>query len=72
MAIVGTMGALRFEGTGLAIGAAASLIVQQATLWWVARQRLGIWTNLGRSILPWQTSQIRDPSGLTTGESEGT
>jgi O-antigen/teichoic acid export membrane protein len=68
MAIFGTIGALKFGATGLAIGAAASLIVQQATLWWVARRRLGIWTHLGRPILPWHESRNHDSSGFNNEE----
>ncbi len=68
MAIFGTIGALKFGATGLAIGAAASLIVQQATLWWVAHRRLGIWTHLGRPILPWHQSRNHDSSGFKNEE----
>ena len=70
MAIFGTIGALKYGGTGLAIGAAASLIVQQATLWWVARRRLGIWTHLGRPILPWHSSKNRDSDEEVNKESK--
>ena len=69
MAIFGTIGAIKFGGTGLAIGAAASLVVQQATLWWVARRRLGIWTHLGRPILPWHNSNDRDSDEVVNKES---
>ena len=69
MAVFGTIGALKFGGTGLAIGAAASLIVQQAALWWVARRRLGIWTHMGQLISPWHEAKDDGTSKFAREES---
>jgi len=46
LVVVGTIGATFFGATGLAAGSAASLIVQNGVLWWLARRELGIWTHI--------------------------
>jgi O-antigen/teichoic acid export membrane protein len=46
LVVVGIVGALLFGATGLAAGSAASLIVQNSVLWWLARRELGIWTHV--------------------------
>jgi O-antigen/teichoic acid export membrane protein len=52
MVVLGTLGALTYGATGLAAGSSASLIVQHGLLWWLARRKLGLWTHVGRPILP--------------------
>src|SRR5262249_53011089 len=46
LVVVGTVGAALFGAAGLAAGSAASLIVQNGILWWLARRELGIWTHI--------------------------
>jgi O-antigen/teichoic acid export membrane protein len=46
LVIVGIVGAAFFGAAGLAAGSAASLIVQNGVLWWLARRELGIWTHI--------------------------
>jgi O-antigen/teichoic acid export membrane protein len=45
--ITGTLGARLYGATGLAVGSAVSLIVQNGLLWWMARRELGVWTHVG-------------------------
>ncbi|HMC12382.1 MAG TPA: lipopolysaccharide biosynthesis protein [Pirellulaceae bacterium] len=49
LVVVGTAGAYAFGAPGLAAGSAASLILQNSVLWWLARRELGIWTHVGLS-----------------------
>jgi O-antigen/teichoic acid export membrane protein len=46
LVVVGVVGALLFGAAGLAAGSAASLILQNGVLWWLARRELGIWTHV--------------------------
>jgi O-antigen/teichoic acid export membrane protein len=46
LVLVGIVGAFLFGAAGLAAGSAASLIVQNGVLWWLARRDLGIWTHI--------------------------
>ena len=52
MGCFGWLGALAWEGTGLAIGFTTSLVAQHGLLWWLAKRRVGIWTHVGRPIFP--------------------
>ena len=44
---IGVSGAIFFGAPGLAAGSAASLVLQNGALWWLARRELGIWTHVG-------------------------
>jgi O-antigen/teichoic acid export membrane protein len=58
------VGASQFGAAGLAAGSALSLVVQNGTLWWLARRELGIWTHIGpRNKLPIQVKEQHLPRG---------
>jgi len=46
LVVVGGLGAAWFGAPGLAAGSAASLAMQNAVLWWLARRDLGIRTHV--------------------------
>lgn len=55
---VGSLGARFWGPSGLAVGAALSLAIQNIALWWIARRNLGIWTHI--HFLFWKSFR-RDP-----------
>ncbi|QDV24718.1 lipopolysaccharide biosynthesis protein [Aureliella helgolandensis] len=61
--VVGYVGARLYGSLGLAVGSTASLVVQNALLWWWARRKLGIWTHVGRPL--WHSTSNTDISATT-------
>ncbi len=58
LVVVGIVGAYFFGAVGLAAGSAASLIVQNGVLWWLARRDLGIWTHVQLASMSKATSDL--------------
>jgi O-antigen/teichoic acid export membrane protein len=66
LVVVGVAGAYLFGAVGLAVGSAASLIVQNGVLWWLARRDLGIWTHVKVAAASQASRDVSLPHPVTS------
>lgn len=50
LVVVGDLGAKLYGAPGLAAGSALSFAFQNASLWWLAKRKLDVWTHVGPSF----------------------